>query len=97
MEKFKEAKKVENAIVSCVLLFVVTLVVAIVSFITLGNARKKDANYDSMIAKLQAQEQALEQGIEYVQTEEYLQEQAIDSFGMIKDGDKVYIFDYTKK
>lgn len=97
MEKYKQTKKVESVIVSCMLFFVVTLVVAIASFVTLGKARKKDAEYDALIASLQKQEQQLETGIEYVSTSEYLQDQAMNNLGMIEKGDKVYIFNYTNK
>lgn len=98
MEHYKQTKKVEGAIVSCMLLFVVVMVVAIVSFVTLGNARKKDADYDALIANLQKQEQQLEVGINNAQNNnEYLQELAINNFGMIKEGETLYIFEYTKK
>ena len=40
MEKYKQTKKVESVIVSCMLFFVVTLVVAIASFVRTDNVTR---------------------------------------------------------
>lgn len=98
MENFKQAKKVESIIAGCMLFFVTVVVVAVISFVSLGKARRKSAEYDDMIASLTKQEQQLQNDIYNLKNNpEYLQELAINNYGMIKEGDTLYIFNYNKK
>ncbi len=92
MENYKATKKVERIIVSCLVALVAVFAVAIVSFVSLSNARRKNVRYDELIASLEHQKANLEQNIGHMQSGAYLEEQARDQFGMIKDGEKLYIY-----
>ena len=92
MENYTQTKKVERIIVSCLLALVAVVIVAVYSFIALGKVRSQNAKYDELIAQLKAEQVALEDNIDYVSSPEYLEEQAINNLGMIKDGEKIYIY-----
>lgn len=72
--------------------FALVFVVAIFSFVALGKARHAAANYDDFIETLETQEAELKSGVNDVDTEQYLEEQARNYLGMIKDGETLYIF-----
>ncbi|MBQ8451819.1 MAG: septum formation initiator family protein [Clostridia bacterium] len=72
--------------------FAIVFVVAICSFISLGNARRKSANYDALITSLQKQEAELKAGVENVSSPAYLEEQARNQYGMLKEGETLYIY-----
>lgn len=92
MENYAQTKKVERIIVSCLIVLVAVVAIAVYSFIALGKVRNKNAKYDELIAQLKAEQVALEDNIDYVSSPEYLEEQAINNLGMIKDGEKIYIY-----
>ena len=92
MENYKQAKKVERIIVSCILFFVAVVGVAIYSFIALGKTRRDNARYDEMIASLKLEQQALKNDVHYMKTEEFLEDKARNELGMIKEGEVLYIF-----
>ena len=93
MSNYKQTRKIEGIIACCMLFFVAVVVLAICSFVSLGKARRKADDYDKMIASLKAEQSALEDGINYMDSQEYLEEKARDHLGMIKDGENLYIFD----
>jgi cell division protein FtsB len=93
MENYSATRKVERIVVSCLLALVAVFAVAIYSFVALGNARRKNAEYDELIASLEMQRTSLEQNVDKMQTDSYLEEQARNQFGMIKDGETLYIYD----
>ena len=93
MSNYKQTRKIEGIIACCMLFFVAVVVLAICSFVSLGKARRKADDYDKMIASLKAEQSALEDGINYMDSQEYLEEKARDHLGMIKDGESLYIFD----
>ena len=93
MSNYKQTRKIEAIIAGCMLFFVAVVVLAICSFVSLGKARRKADDYDKMIASLKAEQSALEDGINYMDSQEYLEEKARDHLGMIKDGENLYIFD----
>jgi cell division protein FtsB len=92
MDDYKQRRKFETIIVSCIMFLVVLVGVAIVSFVSYGKTRKANAEYDAVIAGLKAEKEALENGIDQVQTDEYLEEKVRNEFGMIKDGETLFIF-----
>ena len=92
MENSNQMKKIERIIALSVFAFLVVFVVAIFSFVEVGQARRKNAKYDSFIASLQVQKSSLETNIEEMKDEDYLNEQARDYLGMIKDGETLYIY-----
>lgn len=94
MSNYKQTRKIEGIIACCMLFFVAVVVLAICSFVSLGKARRKADDYDKMIASLKAEQSALEDGVNYMKNDPtYLEEKARDHLGMIKDGEKLYIFD----
>lgn len=93
MENYSKTKKVERIIVTCLIALVAVFAVAIYSFVALGNARRKNAEYDELIASLRDQKTNLEQSIDRMNSSSYLEEQARDQFGMIKDDESLYIYD----
>ncbi len=90
MENYKQTKKLEGIIAGCMVFFVVVIVFAICSFVSLGKARRKNAEYDQMIASLKTEQTSLEGNINYVETN--YEEIAREQLGMIKKGEKLYIF-----
>lgn len=93
MENYRQAKKVERIIASCILALVAVVVFAVFSFVSLGKARRKEANYDETIAKLKNEQAMLESNLDYMNSNEYLESQARNHLGMIKEGENLYIFD----
>ena len=92
MEKSKQIKKIERILAVSLFAFLVVFAVAIFSFVQVGKARKKNANYDEFIVALQNQKTSLEMGIDERNNEDYLNEKARDHLGMIKDGETLYIY-----
>ncbi len=92
MESSSKLKKVENAIVLCLMAFVGVLIVAICSIVSVGNAKREVASYDKLIAELSAEKDSLSNGITNVSSDAYLEEQARGHLGMIKDGETIYYF-----
>lgn len=93
MSSYEQMRKLERIIVGSLVALVAVVCVAIYSFISLGRARYKSAEYDRMIASLNAQKTAIEQNIDHVNSDEYLEELARNHLGMIKDGETLYVFD----
>lgn len=92
MENHEAVKKLQKIIVSCMFGFVAVFVIAIVSFVSLGRARHANAKYDEFIKTLETQESALKNSVTTMDTDEYLEKQARENLGMIKDGETLYIF-----
>ena len=92
MENYEQVKKLKRIILSCMLVFAVVFVVAIYSFIALGKARRKNANYDEFVAALETRESSLKEKVDEVQTDEYLEERARDYLGMVQEGETLYKF-----
>ena len=93
MNNYKQTKKVEGTIAGCMVALVAVVVFAVCSFVALGKARRKNAEYDAMIASLKQEQSALENNIDYFGSNEYLESKARDHLGMIKDGENLYIFE----
>ena len=93
MSNYRQTRKVEGFIAGCMLFFVAIVVVAVCSFVSLGKARRKANDYDKMIASLKAEQSQLQEGVNYMGSQEYLESKARDHFGMIKDGENLYIFE----
>ena len=93
MENYKQAKRVERTIASCMLILVAVVIFSVFSFVSLGKARRKQAEYDEMIASLKQEQSALENNLGYMSSPEYLESQARDHLGMIKGDENLYIFE----
>ena len=92
MEQNSQIKKLQYIIVSCMFAFAVLLVVSIFSIVSYSRARKANANYNEFIASLEKKEENLKNSIANRSDEAYLEEQARNHLGMIKDGETLYIF-----
>lgn len=93
MENYGEVKKFQTIVVSCIMFFVALVGVAIVSFVSLGKTRRENANYDALIASLKQEQQALQNNISNISSDEFLEEKARNELGMIKEGETLYIFE----
>ena len=93
MENYKQVKKFERIIIGSIFFGLAVLVLAISSFVVVGKARKKNAEYDNMILSLKEQQAELNKGIDYRANGSYLDEQARNHYGMIKKGETYYIFE----
>lgn len=93
MENYGKTKKVERTIVLSLFALVAVVVIAIYSFVALGNARRKNAEYDELVVALKKQEQELQDNIDKMNDPSYLEELAKDHYGYIKDGERYYIYD----
>lgn len=93
MNNYKQTRKLEGIIAGCMVFFVAVVIFAVCSFVSLGKARRKADDYDKMLASLKAEQSALEDNLDYMNSNEYLEKQARDHLGMIKDGESLYIFD----
>ena len=72
--------------------FIVVFVVAIFSFVYLGNARSVQAKQVETISSLTKQEETLKESIENFKSEEYKTNYYRNELGMIKKGNKIYIY-----
>ena len=93
MENYKQAKKIERIIACSIFVFVAVVILSVFSFVSLGKARRKQAKYDEMIASLKQEQSALENNLGYMNSPEYLESQARDHLGMIKEDENLYIFE----
>ena len=80
-----------TVIATMVLVFIVGVV--LVQSIQLGKLNEQSRILDQNIDKLIASKSDLENGIKERNTEEYIEEQARENLGMIKDGEIIFIFD----
>lgn len=93
MENYKQVKKFERIIIGSIFFGLAVLVLAISSFVVLGKARKKNADYDNLILSLKQQQADLTEGVKYRDSDAYIEEQARNHYGMIKKGETYYIFE----
>ena len=92
MENYKQVRKFQTIIVSCMLFFVALVGVAIMSFVSIGKTRRQNAEYDALIASLKQEKESLASELGYIETDDYLEEKARNEFGMIQDGETLFIF-----
>jgi len=86
-------KKIVGA-VTVVATFVLVCMVALVigQCIELNKLNNQSRLLDVSIERLMAQKTDLTEGIEYRESDSYIEEQARENLGMIKDGEVIYIF-----
>lgn len=89
-EKFKQTKRFENFVRLGVLFLVVVICVATFSFVRLGNARRKNEKYDTLIAQLTQEKKKANLTSEEKNSSDYLEQQVRERLGMIK-GDEIHI------
>ena len=78
-------------VVATLLLSIVSLIVIIQS-VQLSRLNTQSRMLDLNIERLIAEETSLNSGIAERKSEEYIEQQARENLGMIKDGETVYIF-----
>ena len=79
-----------TVIATAVLVFMVTLVVS--QCIQINKLNRESKLLEANIERLAADKTDLLNGIDYRTSAEYVEQQARESLGMIKDGEVVYIF-----
>ena len=90
MKKNRQIKKLQNIVFACFFCFAIVFSISIYSFIKLGSVRRESASYNSQLEQLQNQKNKLENEVENMKTDEYIEEQARENLGMIKDGEIKY-------
>lgn len=90
MEKYKQTKRFENFVRLAVVFLVVLVCVATFSFIKLGNARRKNEEYDTLIAELTAENERIEASVTERRSPEYLEKYVREVMGWVK-GDETHI------
>lgn len=90
MEQYKQTKRIENFVRLSVLFLVVLVFVAVISFVKLGNVRRENEKYESLIAELKLENERVNITIEEKSSPDYLEKQIREKYGMIK-GDETYI------
>ena len=91
MSNYEQMKKIERIILCSIIAFVAVFAIAIYSFIALGSARQKEASQAALIESLSEQKSNLQQQLGYA--ENNIEELARNKFGMVKEGETVYIYD----
>lgn len=89
MENYRQTKRFENFVRLSVLLFVIVAIVAVVSFVKLGKARRKNEQYDNLIAELMVEKEKLNNSVNNKTTDDY-ETEVRDKLGMVS-GDETYI------
>ena len=82
---------IATAVATMVLVFIIGVVM--VQSIQLTRLNEQSRLLDQNIDRLIASKTDLENGIKERKTEEYIEEQARENLGMIKDGEIIFIFD----
>ncbi len=89
-KKFAKMLKIITVCATCVLVVMVGIILG--QYIKLGSLNKQSNNLDAELASLNSQRQNLEQGIANRLTDAYIEEQAREQLGMIKEGETLYIY-----
>lgn len=89
MDNYKQKKRFENFVRLSVLFFVVVVLVAVMSFVKLGKARRKNEEYDNTIAELILKKESLNNSFGS-KTDDYYENQVREKLGMV-DGKETYI------
>lgn len=88
---YEQMKKIERIILCSIIAFVAVLAIAIYSFIALGSARRKEASQTALIESLSEKKADLQDKIGYA--ENNIEELARNKYGMVKEGETVYIYE----
>ncbi len=89
----QKLKKVVKISTVCVSIFVV-LMVCIIAYqcIKIGTLQAKSRQLDKLSASLTSQQATLQDGISIRSTDGYLQQAAREQYGLVKDGETLYVF-----
>lgn len=79
MENLSAMKKFKTMISCFVIAFVAVLVLATVSFVQIGKARRANAEYDKQLEQALSKESALKEEMEYLESPEGKDETARDN------------------
>lgn len=93
MTKTKLEKIVKLVTVLATVVLVAVTVLAVALYAKAGVLANKNAKLDNQIKNLSITQSTLEKGVEKRNDEAYLEQQARENLGMIKDNETVYIFD----
>ena len=93
MVQAKLARMVKLATIMATLILIVLLGIVGYQYIKLNSLAKKESALDTKISQLSVTKTRLENGIEIRSTDAYVEQQARENLGMIKDDESVYIID----
>ena len=85
-------KKLRNIVFACFFCFAIVFAISIYSFVKLGSVRRESASYSKQLEQLQKQKDNLASEVDKMKTDEYIEEQARENLGMIKDGETLYVY-----
>lgn len=91
MVQARLAKMVKLATIFATLVLVVLIGIIGYQYIKMNSLAKKDVVLDRKIAELSVTKTRLEEGIEIRNTDAYVEQQARENLGMIKDDESVYV------
>ena len=86
MENLSMVKKFKTIVACLVVAFVLALVMATVSFVQIGKARRVNAEYEKQIAALKAEQSNLKDELDYIKSEEGQDEMAREE-GNLPEGE----------
>ena len=92
MRKNSQIRKLENIIFACFFCFAVVFAISVYSFVKLNTARKQNAMYDEEIKKMEYQNTNLNNSVENMKTTDYVENEARENLGLVKDGETVYYY-----
>lgn len=92
MEHKKFTKIVKIATICATCFLVIMLGIIIGQYIKLGNLKRQENELDTTLASMNEQRLSLEQGISNRMSYAYLEQQAREQLGMIKEGETLYIY-----
>ena len=85
------ARKIKLITIFATLFLVLLLGIVGFQYIKMNSLAKKQSMLDTKIAELSVTKTRLEEGIEIRSTDAYVEQQARENLGMIKDDESVYI------
>lgn len=88
--KFAKIVKISTIVATCFLVIMVGIILG--QYIKLGKINRQKNSLDAELASMNSQKQTLEQGINNRLSNSYLEQQAREQLGMIKEGETLYIY-----
>lgn len=89
-----KATRMVKFITICATIFLFAMIVLSVGlYIHAGNLASRSANLDKKIEELSITKISLEEGIKTRSSDEYIEQQAREQLGMIKDDEEVFVID----
>ena len=92
MRKSNRLRKLQSIVFACAFCFAIVFSISVYSFVKLGEVRRASVSYTRQMNELQKQKDKLQDEVDYMKTDKYIEDQARDNLGMIKDGETLYVY-----